>query len=113
MPLYCDAEIARALTQAYRSVGKKAPLSRSGSALLAEVVPIIAIYSEATKVHAMEIVSTDDVGLVLTRETAVAAGEQKTWSGIHLWKFEAGHLSRFEAYAQTLVVMPPGTVAAD
>jgi hypothetical protein len=81
--------------------------------LLAEVVPIVAIYSEATKVHSMEIVSTDDVGLALTRETAVAAGKQKTWSGIHLWKFDAGHLSRFEAYVRTLVVMPPRTVAAD
>jgi hypothetical protein len=113
MPLDRDAEIARALTQAYRSVGEKVPLSRSGSPLLAEVVPIIAIYSETTNVHAKEIVSTDHVALVLTSETAVVAGERKTWSGIHAWQFEAGHLSRFEAYAQTLVVIPPGTVAAD
>jgi hypothetical protein len=113
MPLDLSAVIAQALAEAYRSGGQQAALSRSGSALLAEVVTIIAIYSEATTVHPIEIVSTDDVGLVLTRETGVAAGEQKTWSGIHLWKFDAGHLSRFEAYAQTLVVMPPGTVAAD
>jgi hypothetical protein len=113
MPLDRDAEIARALMRAYRSVREQAPLSRSGSALVAEIVPIIAIYSEATNVHAKEIVSTDHVALVLTSETTVVAGEHRTWSGIHAWQFEAGHLSRFEAYAQTLVVIPPGTVAAD
>jgi hypothetical protein len=108
-----SAVIAEALADAYRSGGQHAVLSRSGSAILAEVVPIVAIYSETTNVHAKEIVSTDHVAIVLTSETAAVAGQPKTWSGIHLWQFEAGHLSRFEAYAQTLVVMPPRTVAAD
>jgi hypothetical protein len=112
-PVDRGAEIARTLAEAYRSEGAQPAPWRSGSALLAEVVPIIAIYTQTTNVHTNEIVSTDKLALVLTAETAVVAGEPKTWSGIHVWRFEAGHLARFEAYNQSLAVMPQRTVAAD
>ena len=106
-------EIARTLTEAYRLRGNGAPLSPSATPSLAEAVAIIDIYSAETTVHATEIVATERLGLVLTGEAAVVDGQRKTWSAIHVWRFDAGHVSRFEAYAQTLVVLPPGVVAAD
>ncbi len=42
----------------------------SGSALLEEVVRIIDIYSENVKVEPLEVISTNELGLVLTSETA-------------------------------------------
>jgi hypothetical protein len=113
MPADPGAEIVRTLTAAYRFTEKRRVSAPSGSALLAQVVRIIDIYSENVKVEPLEVISTNELGLVLTREKANVGGQRKTWRAIHIWRFEAQHLTRFEAYGQTLVVLPEGFVATD
>lgn len=65
------ADIAQTLTEAYRSTGKREASVTPESAQLAEVVRIIGIYSDNMRVEAVEVISTADLGLVLTSETAL------------------------------------------
>lgn len=80
------------------------------SSLADEVSRMLAIYSEKSTVRPLEIVSTDDLGLVLTTETAEVEGQTDTWRSIHLWRIRNGRVERFEAYGQALVVTPPGSI---
>ena len=108
MPIDPTREIAHALTDAYRSIGSQYGATSTRS-LLAEVARIIAIYSETSKVVPIEVVSTDELGLVLTTETALIEGQAKTWKAMHVCRIRAGHVERFEVYGQTLIVVPSGS----
>jgi hypothetical protein len=77
----------------------------SHRSLLADIARILAIYSENSKVIPMEVVSTDELGLVLITEAAVAEGRRSR--GRRYRRVRAERVERFEAYAQTLVMTPP------
>lgn len=98
------AAIVQVLTDAYRSAR-----DASGIAQVIEngVSKIVAIYAEGMTVRPLEVISTDSCGIVITEETSTIDGAIKTWHGIHRWIFDAERCTRFEAYTQTLLVVPP------
>ena len=98
--------VTQILTEAYRSSASGGPAATDS--VLGEVTRIIRIYAQGMKVRPIEVVSTTVSGLVLTEESATIEGVAKTWRGIHRWCFESGRCTRFEAYGQTLIVVPPG-----
>jgi len=57
------------------------------------------VYRGTLRVEVVDVFANDDHGVVLTRETGTSAGEQLSWTSVHLWGFRDGRCARFTAYA--------------
>lgn len=57
------------------------------------------IYAGTLRVEIVDIMASDDRGIVLTRESGTVEGEAVAWTGVHLWFFHRGRCNRFLSYA--------------
>jgi uncharacterized protein len=56
------------------------------------------VYAGTLRVEIVDVVASDDHGIVLTRESGTAHGEPVTWTSVHVWSFDQGRCNRFVNY---------------
>jgi ketosteroid isomerase-like protein len=56
------------------------------------------VYHGTLRVEIAGIIADDDHGIVLTRESGTVDGEQVAWTGVHVYTFDSGRVTRFVNY---------------
>lgn len=56
------------------------------------------IYHGTLRVEITGMIAGDDHGIVLTRESGTVDGEPVAWTGVHVYTFDGGRVTRFTSY---------------
>lgn len=56
------------------------------------------VYHGTLRVEIAGMIAGDDYGIVLTRESGTVEGEQVAWTGVHVYSFDNGRVTRFTNY---------------
>ena len=56
------------------------------------------VYHGTLRVEIAGMIADDDHGIVLTRESGTVDGEQVAWTGVHVYTFDNGLVTRFTNY---------------
>jgi ketosteroid isomerase-like protein len=56
------------------------------------------LYRGTLQLEVVDVLANDDVGIVITKESAEYGGKPLEYSGVHHWQFRQGKLARFENY---------------
>jgi ketosteroid isomerase-like protein len=71
-------------------IGKEEVLSLFGR--------MMEVYGGTLELEVVDILASDDRGVVLTREQGTTRGEHLEWTGVNLWEFRDAQCARFTAY---------------
>jgi ketosteroid isomerase-like protein len=69
-----------------------------------ELRRVVAIYREDRLVEALTFLGDESHAVVLTHETFSNGGSAVHYRGVHVWTFENGRCTKFEAFAHALTV---------
>lgn len=56
------------------------------------------VYADTLRVEIAAMIADDDHGIVLTRESGTIDGEHVAWTGVHVYTFDSGRVTRFVSY---------------
>jgi ketosteroid isomerase-like protein len=56
------------------------------------------VYAGTLRVEIASTIADDDHGIVLTRESGTVDGERVAWTGVHVYTFDGGTVTRFVNY---------------